>query len=162
MNLLLAVDHSQCSETAVNAVRDRYKPTKTSVKIVHVLPWPRDMPAELAFAEGPSAARSVLDAHEDLWRAAGELVADAAAQLRAAGFDATTTIIEGDPARAILKLAAAWGADTIVLGSHGRRGVDRLLLGSVSAYVVRHAPCSVAVIRESRTAGDQSAMRAAS
>jgi hypothetical protein len=46
-----------------------------------------------------------------------------------------------------LEVAAAWPADTIVLGSHGRKGYHRLLLGSVSDGVVRHALCSVAVIR---------------
>jgi nucleotide-binding universal stress UspA family protein len=45
-------------------------------------------------------------------------------------------------------MAAEWPADTIVLGSHGRKGLERLLLGSVSYNLVRHAPCSVEVVRE--------------
>ena len=43
-------------------------------------------------------------------------------------------------------MAAAWPADDIVMGSHGRRGMNRLLLGSVSEGVVRHATCSVQVV----------------
>ncbi|MGB8476534.1 MAG: universal stress protein [Candidatus Acidiferrum sp.] len=53
----------------------------------------------------------------------------------------------GDPRAIILDTAQTWGADLIVLGSHGRSGLDRLLLGSVSEAVAIHAPCSVEVIR---------------
>ncbi len=48
---------------------------------------------------------------------------------------------------AIIDTAQDWRADLIVVGSHGRRGLSRFLLGSVSQAVVAHAPCSVAVIR---------------
>jgi nucleotide-binding universal stress UspA family protein len=53
----------------------------------------------------------------------------------------------GDPRSCILDVAKEWGADLIVLGSHGRRGLDRFLLGSVSETVAVHAPCSVRVVR---------------
>jgi nucleotide-binding universal stress UspA family protein len=56
------------------------------------------------------------------------------------------------PQELILKEAADWGADLIVLGSHGRRGFSRFLLGSVSEAVASHAPCSVEVIRQARKA----------
>lgn len=49
---------------------------------------------------------------------------------------------------AIIDTAKEWYADLIVVGSHGRRGVSRFLMGSVSQTVVAHAPCSVAVIRD--------------
>lgn len=54
---------------------------------------------------------------------------------------------EGDPGEAIVDAATAEHADLIVLGTHGRRGVERSLLGSVSDHVVRHAPCPVVVVR---------------
>jgi len=47
----------------------------------------------------------------------------------------------------IVEQAKKWGSDLIVLGSHGWRGVDRVLMGSVSEYVAIHAPCSVEIIR---------------
>lgn len=53
----------------------------------------------------------------------------------------------GSPAERIVALASALDADIIVLGTHGRRGVDRMLLGSVAEAVVRHAPCGVLVLR---------------
>ena len=53
----------------------------------------------------------------------------------------------GKPATEILKAAKEWPADLIVIGSHGRGGVQRALLGSVAEAVMRHAPCPVLVIR---------------
>ena len=53
----------------------------------------------------------------------------------------------GEPRSVILETAKEWGADLIVVGSHGRRGLDRFLLGSVSEAVAIHAPCSVRVVR---------------
>jgi nucleotide-binding universal stress UspA family protein len=56
-------------------------------------------------------------------------------------------IWEGDPGEAIVEAAAAESVDLIVVGSHGRRGVDRLVMGSVSDHVVRNAPVPVVVAR---------------
>lgn len=56
-------------------------------------------------------------------------------------------ILTGSPATEIVKAAKEWLADVIVIGSHGRRGVPRVLLGSVAEGVMRHAPCPVLVIR---------------
>jgi nucleotide-binding universal stress UspA family protein len=53
----------------------------------------------------------------------------------------------GDPRNVVLVLAQTWSADLIVLGSHGRRGWDRFLMGSVAESVAVHAHCSVEVIR---------------
>jgi len=110
--------------------------------------WPRDLPPSHAFAEGPSAADSVLAAHENIRKLGDDLVGRAVSRLRAAQFDASGVVIEGDVRHGILEMGAEWPADTIVLGSHGRKGLERLLLGSVAYYLVRHAPCSVEVVRE--------------
>ena len=61
------------------------------------------------------------------------LVAKAAGALRSAGVNVTTAIVQGDPKSVILDDAKTWGADLIVLGSHGRKGLERFLVGSVSA-----------------------------
>ena len=53
----------------------------------------------------------------------------------------------GSPGPAICKLAKTRDADLIIVGSHGRTGLSEMLLGSVSNYVVHHAPCSVMVVR---------------
>jgi nucleotide-binding universal stress UspA family protein len=56
----------------------------------------------------------------------------------------------GKPDREIIRTAKEWPADVIVIGSHGRHGIQRALLGSVAEEVMRHAPCPVLVIRASR------------
>jgi nucleotide-binding universal stress UspA family protein len=56
-------------------------------------------------------------------------------------------MLEGDPASEIVRYAADAGADVIVIGTHGRTGVDRLMMGSVAEKVMRDAPCSVLVVK---------------
>jgi nucleotide-binding universal stress UspA family protein len=149
VKILLALDGSPCSEKALQLVMAQFTREATEVRVLHVDEWPKDLPASLAFAEGPGAAAAILASH-DLRRAeAATLVSRAAGQLKAAGFETTTAVSQGDPRQAILDHASAWGADLVVLGSHGRTGVTRVLLGSVSDSVSRHAACSVAIVRSS-------------
>ena len=56
-------------------------------------------------------------------------------------------LLEGDPATEIARYAAEAGVDVIVIGTHGRTGVDRLVMGSVAERVMREAPCSVLVVK---------------
>ena len=56
-------------------------------------------------------------------------------------------VVTGTPADEIVKAAKAWSADLIVIGTHGRGGVQRALLGSVADGVMRNAPCPVLIIR---------------
>jgi nucleotide-binding universal stress UspA family protein len=65
----------------------------------------------------------------------------------AAGPPLERRLAEGDPADEILRLAREAGADLIVMGTHGRTGLARLLMGSVAEQVVRRAPCPVLTIR---------------
>ena len=61
-------------------------------------------------------------------------------------------LLEGDPAAEIVRHAQQSGADVIVMGTHGRSGLDRLLLGSVAERVLRDAHCSVLVVKLPRSA----------
>jgi len=84
---------------------------------------------------------------EDLRHLAESVVRGAAAEL--GGLEKIELVVRtGDPRVEILVEARSWGADLIVLGSHGRTGLRRLLMGSVAEYVMRHAPCSVEIARE--------------
>ena len=74
-------------------------------------------------------------------------VAQTAEVLRSKGLKATTAVEQGDPKSKIIDEAEKWKADLIVLGSHGRKALDRFLMGSVSGAVARHAPCSVEIVR---------------
>ena len=68
--------------------------------------------------------------------------------LTGAGISFDSVVLEGSPKRRIVEEAKGWGADIVVVGSHGRRGLTRYLLGSVSEAVAMHAHCSVEVIRD--------------
>lgn len=147
MKILLAIDESECSQTATRAVIAQFPREHAEVLVLNADEWPNRLPTSLAFAEGPVAASDILDERDERRRQGEELVSRAAQQLQAAGFKAITAVREGDARHAILDAAAEWAADVIVVGSHGRRGMDRFLLGSVSENIVRHAPCSVEIVR---------------
>jgi nucleotide-binding universal stress UspA family protein len=154
MKVLLAIDGSAYSDNAIQMVIAQFAREAAEIRVLHVDEWPKDLPASLVFAEGPDAAAAILSAH-DLRRAeAAGLVARTVDELKRAGFHSTSSAVcPGDARQTILDQASAWGADVIVLGSHGRTGVTRVLLGSVSDSVSRHATCSVVIVRDSHRAG---------
>jgi nucleotide-binding universal stress UspA family protein len=78
-------------------------------------------------------------------REGGLILDDAVAALDLDG--AETSILHGDPGPSLCAAAEDVGADALVLGSRGRGAVKRALLGSVSDYVARHAPCPVVITR---------------
>jgi nucleotide-binding universal stress UspA family protein len=75
------------------------------------------------------------------------LVANTAGTLRSKGLKVATSVEQGDPKSKIVDAAWKWRADLIVLGAHGRKGVARFLMGSVSEGVAPHATCSVEIVR---------------
>ena len=81
------------------------------------------------------------------WRSQLEQIRPANAKIRV-----THVFLEGDPASEIVRFAEDAGVDVIVLGTHGRTGVDRLVLGSVAEKVTREASCSVLVVKLPRGA----------
>ena len=151
MRVLLAIDDSDCSEAAVRAVLEYLKPGDAEVLALHVLEWPKELSTAARFAEGAAAADDVLALHEELRHRGSELAEGTAVRLRSAQFKACAEHREGDPRTIILERASEWHANLIVVGSHGRRGMQRWLLGSVSEAIVRHAACSVAVVRAAST-----------
>jgi nucleotide-binding universal stress UspA family protein len=75
------------------------------------------------------------------------IVAKAASALDSAGVNTKTSVMQGEAKSIIVDYAKGWGADLIVLGSHGRKGLEHFLVGSVSEAVLRHAHCSVEIVR---------------
>ncbi len=143
MKILLAIDDSKFSSAAIRAVEAQARRPDTEVRILHVVE-----PPTILTAREMGAYASNLEAEwEKHLKQAEELVANAARILREAGLKESTAVEHGDPKSKIIDIAAEWHADLIVLGSHGRKGLDRFLMGSVSEAVVRHAPCSVEIVR---------------
>jgi nucleotide-binding universal stress UspA family protein len=145
--ILLAIDESPCSQAAVEAVLKQFPPEQSDVRVLHVDEWPKGLPTYLAFAEGPAAVGNIVSMHNERWRRGEGLIARAAHQLTSAKFRAIVDMRSGDARHEILAYAAEWRPDVIVVGSHGRHGAERFLLGSVSESLVRHADCSVEVVR---------------
>lgn len=77
-----------------------------------------------------------------------DLVATAVAELDGPAPDVQVTILPGGPSVTLVEVAE--DADLVVVGSHGRTGLSRLMLGSVAMAVVNHAPCPVVVVRAPR------------
>jgi len=133
--ILLATDGSGASLTASQVVAQRSWPESTEVKIVSVV-----NPLTYSLEEmGVWSDKATGRAH----RAIGQAVK----VLKDTSLKITGEVIADRTARGIVDRARKWGADLIVLGTHDRRGLKRLLLGSISAAVARRAHCSVRVVR---------------
>jgi nucleotide-binding universal stress UspA family protein len=143
--VLLAIESSDFSVAAVEAVRSQFRADQTEIHLLHVI----DPMVYLPLYEGAMRDFDRVEALRNENREqAKQLVERTAKLLRDAGYRVTTTVEEGEPRTTIIDCAERIGAHLIVVGSHGRRGLPRLLLGSVSEYVARHAPCSVEIVRE--------------
>jgi nucleotide-binding universal stress UspA family protein len=144
VRILLAIDESQFSERAIQAVIERIRPEGAEVRVLTVVDLINYFTTEDA---AKAYVPQIDEIRRDRLKKAEELVSRAAQLLQAAGFQVSSGISEGDPKTRIVAFAEEWGANLIVLGSHGRRGFERALLGSVSEAVARYARCSVAVVR---------------
>lgn len=114
-------------------------PAGTQVKLLHAIE------AEEAVYAWPS---------DQYKKDADELISSMTKRLqqRFPELEVSGEIVEGYAKEKIVENAQIWGADLIVVGSHGKQGLNKLLLGSVSTDVVSHAPCSVVVLRYPATA----------
>lgn len=140
MRLLLAVDDSEYSQAAVEQVATHFNPQTTEIKMLHVMPL-------ASYSSPPQMSRGYAPEMEELEKDARSNLDKLAKKLRAAGFALGVAVEKGEVRSTILDSAADYRADLIVVGSHGHTGLERLLLGSVAESVVRHATCSVLVVR---------------
>jgi nucleotide-binding universal stress UspA family protein len=147
MKILLATDGSAFGEEAVREVVRRPWPTGSEVRVAYVVETTPQPAAEMW-------AGSYEDYFGELnqWKhAQGRQALESATRILDAREDRTLRVtaemLEGQPKRRIPEEAESWGADLVVIGSHGYGFWDRLLLGSVSQAVASHAPCSVEIVR---------------
>lgn len=150
--ILCPVDFSDASRHALDHAAVIARWYGAAVTLLHVSTPVYVMEGPLFFAALPAGATSgVAD------RTIGAAMQDLAARLSAAGILADVITEDNhEPARRILACASALGADLLVMGTHGRAGLERLVLGSVTEKVLRNAPCPVLtvpppVIRAMRT-----------
>jgi universal stress protein A len=130
--ILVATDFSLCSLTALEYAEELARRFGADLLLLHV--------EEVGLGGVEMTAATHAAAERGLARAVGRLRED---RLEARGL-----LRAGAPADEILKAADAERASLIVLGTHGRKGVAHMLLGSVAEHVVRGAPCPVLTVRD--------------
>lgn len=150
MKILLPIDGSSCSARAIDTVLRDFDPATTEIHVVHAIERAASVPPYLAFAEGPTAAEDALESYADERKRQEANALREVERLQLAGFKVTVDVRVGSTIGVILESAAAWQPDRIVMGSHGRSGLPRLLFGSVASDVRRAAPCTVDVISSAR------------
>jgi nucleotide-binding universal stress UspA family protein len=142
--VLVAVDLDRTADDVVATALAHARALGARLVLAHVVPE-----AAAAFPEGriataanpagiPQTPQLVEDARRQL-----EPIAE---RCRAAGVEAESVVTHGPPAATVLDLADAWGATVIAIGTHGRRGVARVLVGSVAEAVLRRAKVPLLVV----------------
>jgi len=148
MRILLGVDGSSSSDAVLQEAAGRPWPEGSEFNIVTVVD-------PFFFTRAPLLLEQARSSTQESLR-------EQARRLIEAGWTVNVNVMLDNPRHALPRAAGAWRADLVMLGSHGRSAVGRLLLGSTAQAVLRHAECSVEIVRPPRkekAAGDGSGMR---
>lgn len=146
---LVATDFSQGSGTVIEHAAQVSAPG-APIEVLHAWQLPTGSWGATLLGQARFPWSTVRDAVVASATAqANKLVADQAAS----GRTLHISLLQGPPTQVITDTAAAGGYDLIAVGSHGHRGVRRLLLGSVAESTIRHSPCSVLVVHGDHPAG---------
>lgn len=144
--ILVPVDGSAASLLGLQEAIRLAKDQKAALRLLHVV-------HDFLVAGGHGAAAYSTMLRQDLRDKGEKLLDQAAAVVRAQGMQAETRMVEtpgGSVGEMIVEHAQEWPADLIVLGTHGRRGIRRLVLGSDAEIVVRTTPVPVLLVREQK------------
>ncbi len=143
MKIVLGFDDSPHALAALRWITRQTWPAKTSVTVVSAVRTPVSAYAEVYAPAVPYPTELI----EESTRHHQELCMRAEDELRHAGMPVDTKVLPGDPREVLVDTARAMSADLVVVGSHGRTGIPKLVLGSVASHVVAHAPCDVLVVK---------------
>ena len=148
MKVLIGLDDSEQAQDVVRSVLESVWPRETRFLVVSASP-------PIFLGDGdvcpPDRLADLLREEEARY---GENAHRAATRLRAAGYHAQGRTLRGHAGSVLVKLARETLADLVVVGSHGRTGIKKLMLGSVASHVVDYAPCNVLVVKEPVPAED--------
>ena len=140
--LLVATDGSQYSLAAASEAVGIAKRCGAELLVISVVPSETASPFDIVHTEMQHEMISQKEFHE------GEKnVNDLLVIAKQEGVSVVGQIVEGRPYEAIVETAREKGIDLIVMGSHGRTGMERLLMGSVTERVVGHADCAVLIVK---------------
>jgi nucleotide-binding universal stress UspA family protein len=139
--ILVPIDFSANAEQALDYACELAGKVGATVRLIHALSSP---PSALQVALSEDILENLVKEHrEALEKLAG-------ARRESVRFGESTVEV-GDPRDTIVEAARTQGADLIVMGTQGRRGLSRVVMGSVAEDVVRHAPCPVLVVRAAQS-----------
>ncbi len=140
--ILHASDFSPASRPAFRRALDLARANRATLTLVHVYSTFIPVTGE-GYVGGQVYDKMLTDIRTDAQRRLGRLVAEA----RKKGVRAKGLALEGIPHDRIVRAARSTRADLIVLGTHGRTGLNRFFLGSIAARVLTLAPCPVLTVR---------------
>ncbi|MBF2036318.1 MAG: universal stress protein [Leptolyngbyaceae cyanobacterium T60_A2020_046] len=153
--ILVAIDRSSARALVLQQGMQLAQALGANLMLIHVLSAYDDdspgLPVRAYHSYYPIVDSAAWEMYQQQWEAyenSGltdlQLLAEEAT---ARGIPTEFTQNTGDPGRVICDMAKTWNADLILMGHRGRKGLSELLLGSVSNYVMHHAPCSVLIVR---------------
>ena len=141
--ILCPVDFSEFSVPALERAVRLGKWFEARVEAVHIIPFAVPAGTGLPYLAAP------LEATQTQRERAAQQLANLVAPFLEEGVPIVTKVLEGEPWRVILEEAASLPSDLVVMGTHGRTGLDHLLLGSVTEEVLRRTPCPVLTVSRS-------------
>lgn len=150
--IIVAMDRSTIGKKVFDEVLALAKVTGANLMLLHALsddePGNPPLPSPYTFEYYPGLYEENLEQWKTLEKQGLEMLQSRAEEATTAGVKTEFTQTYGSPGRTICELTSGWGADLIVVGRRGCSGLSELLLGSVSNYVLHHAPCSVLTIHD--------------
>lgn len=168
--ILVALDTSTSSKSVFDSALALAKAVQANLMLLHVLsPEEEGSPniyllSSREFYLGLGMSNEILEMQRQQWEEfvnrGLEMLHSLTDEATAAGVSTEFTQLSGDPGRTICKFACNWEPDLIIMGRRGRSGLSELFLGSVSNYVLHHAPCSVFIVQRSVIASKTKAVQA--
>lgn len=156
--ILVAMDTSAIAKSVFDEALILAKATMSSLMLLHVMSFEEKGNPTLGYYPGLSS--KTLEFYQEQWKLLEnyglDLLRKHADEATATGVSTEFTHNFGSPGKTICNLAHNWGADLIVVGRRGHTGLSELLLGSVSSYVLHHAPCSVLTVQYTERTSSQS------
>jgi universal stress protein A len=142
-SILLPTDFSECATYALSYACDFARESGASIICVHVI----EPVVPTVGYSGVTEPLPIADISEQLEESATRELPKIARHDECSGLAVEEVIAHGDAASEIVRVAGERKVDLIVIASHGRTGLGRMLFGSTAEQVVRHAPCPVLVVK---------------